>query len=103
MITMEDGTQKKKVMVRHKDLDNVEHVEITKGLYQLDLRDDAYFWFVRTPEVIPQRIKQCVRAAIDRKKCYEMEKRKIEIPYLMLIILGIGVAIIIFAFLLMIM
>lgn len=96
----EEKTERK-IRVTHEDTEGKEHVEYVRGIWKMDLRNDAYFWFVRTPEVIPQRIKQCIRAAIDRKKCYEFEKRKMEIPLLLLLILGIGAAIIIVAFMMM--
>lgn len=96
----EDGSKKveKKIKVTHKDVEGKEHVEVTNGIYKLDLRNDATFWFLRTPEVIPQRTKQAIRAAIDRKKCYEPMKRKLDVPYILVIILIVGAIIIAVSF-----
>ena len=95
-----DGNKKteKKLVVNYKDVKGVDHVEITNGIYKLDLRDDAYFWFIRTPEVIPQRMQQISRASIDRKKCYEPEKRKLDLPVLLIVGLAVGAIIIVVSF-----
>ena len=91
--TLQDGTKVLKTTTT--DTDGVPHVEITKGVYKLDLRNDAEYWFIRTPVVVPQMIRHAVRSAIDRKKCYELEKRKLELPIWLIIGLGVGAVIII--------
>ena len=71
---------KEKVIITSKDIDGVEHVEITDGLFAMDFRNDCNFWFNRSPVVVPAMINQAVRVAIDIKECYKIKKRKIEIP-----------------------
>jgi hypothetical protein len=101
-VKFEDGIEKKtgekRIIVTHKDTEGKEVVEVTNGLFNIDLRNDVIFWFIRTPEVVPTMINQAVRTAIDRKKCYEVEKRKIDYPILLIIGLIIGALIIGFMF-----
>jgi hypothetical protein len=89
-----EEVQERKIIVTHKDTKGVEHVEITDGLFNIDLRNDANWWFIRTPDVVPSMINQAVRTALDVKKCHEPEKRKIEFPYLLVIGLIVGAIII---------
>lgn len=86
---------KKKVIITSKDIDDVEHVEITDGLFSMDFRNDCNFWHNRGPEVVPAMIKQAVHTHVDIKKCYEMEKRKLEFPIWLIALLIGGSAIII--------
>ena len=72
--------EKDKIIVTSKDIKDVEHVEITDGLFAIDFRNDCNFWFNRSPVTVPSMINQAVRTHLDVKKCYEMEKRKVEIP-----------------------
>lgn len=85
---------KDKVIVTSKDIHDVEHVEITDGLFAMDFRNDCNFWFNRSPVVVPAMINQAVHTHVDIKKCYEMEKRKLEIPVLLILALVGGAAVI---------
>ena len=87
--------EKDKVIVTSKDIKDVEHVEITDGLFAMDFRNDCNFWFNRSPVVVPAMINQAVHTHVDIKKCYEMEKRKLELPILLIAALIGGAAIII--------
>ena len=88
--------EEKKVIITSKDVYDVEYVEITDGLFAIDFRDDCNYWFIRSPNVVPALINQAVRTAIDVKKCYEMEKRRSEIPiWLIAALIGGAVIIII--------
>ena len=93
---------KEKVIVTSKDIEDVEHVEITDGLFAMDFRNDCNFWFNRSPVVVPSMINQAVRVAIDIKECYKIKKRKIEIP-IWLIAGFIGGAVIIILMLVLLM
>ena len=86
---------KEKVIITSRDINDVEHVEITDGLFSMDFRNDCNFWFNRSPVVVPAMIKQAVHTHVDIKKCYEMEKRKIELPLVLILALIGGAAIII--------
>jgi len=85
---------KEKVIITSKDIKDVEHVEITDGLFSMDFRNDCNFWFNRSPVTVPAMIKQAVHTHVDIKKCYDMEKRKTEIPIWLILGLIIGGAII---------
>lgn len=85
---------KDKVIITSKDIKDVEHVEITDGLFAMDFRNDCNFWFNRSPIVVPAMINQAVHTHVDIKKCYEMEKRKLELPILLIAALIGGAAII---------
>ena len=85
-----------KILVRSKDIKEIEHFEISDGLFAMDFRNDCNFWHNRSPEVVPAMIKQAVHTHVDIKKCYDMTKRKTEIP-LWLILAMIGGAGIIIA------
>jgi len=87
--------EKDKVIVTSKDIKDIEHVEITDGLFAMDFRNDCNFWFNRSPVVVPAMINQAVHTHVDIKKCYEMEKRKLELPILLIAALIGGAAIII--------
>jgi len=87
--------EKDKVIVTSKDINDVEHVEITDGLFSMDFRNDCNFWFNRSPVVVPAMINQAVHTHVDIKKCYEMEKRKLELPILLILALVGGAAVII--------
>lgn len=86
--------EEEKIIITSKDIKDVEHVEITDGLFAMDFRNDCDFWFVRSPVVVPAMIKQAVHTHVDIKKCYLMEKRKIEIPIWLIAALIGGAAII---------
>lgn len=94
-ITNKDGSKRKALLTTTIDTEGVAHVEVTSGLYVIDLRNDAEFWFIRSPTVVPQMIQQAVRSSIDRKKCYEPEKRKLDIPIWLIAGIAIGSIIII--------
>jgi len=102
--TNENGeeTTEKKVRITHKDTDGNEVIEITDGIFNIDLRNDAEWWFIRTPDVVPSMIKQAVRTALDVKKCHEPIKRKNDFPYILVIGLIIGAIVIGLMFLSMI-
>jgi len=85
----------KKVIITSKDIHDIEYVEITDGLFNIDLRNDSNFWFIRSPVVVPSMITQAVRTHLDIKKCHEPEKRKIEFPIWLIAALIGGAAIII--------
>jgi len=86
---------KEKVIITSRDINDVEHVEITDGLFSMDFRNDCNFWFNRSPVVVPAMIKQAVHTHVDIKKCYDMEKRKVDIPlWLILGMIGGGVIIV---------
>jgi hypothetical protein len=97
-VTKEDkeGNQhiEDKVRIEHTDTEGIKHVEFTDGLFNIDLRNDANWWFIRTPDVVPGMINQAVRTALDVKKCHEPEKRKLEFPYVLIIAFIIGAIII---------
>lgn len=95
LIKYRDGTEKRAVMTTTSDTDGVDHIEVTNGLYQIDLRNDAEFWFIRSPTVVPQMITQTERAAIDRKDSYKPEKRKIPLPYWLIAGIAVGAIIIV--------
>jgi len=86
---------KDKVIVTSRDIKDVEHVEITDGLFAMDFRNDCDFWFNRSPVVVPAMINQAVHTHVDIKKCYEMEKRKLELPIVLILALVGGAAVII--------
>jgi len=85
---------KEKVIVTSRDIHNIEYVEITDGLFSMDFRNDCNFWFNRSPVTVPSMINQAVRTHLDTKKCYEMEKRKLDIPLWLILGLVVGCAII---------
>jgi len=68
------------VIVTSRDIEGIDHVEITQGLFAMDFRNDCNFWHNRSPEVVPAMIKQAVHTHVDIKKCYDMAKRKTDIP-----------------------
>ena len=72
--------EEERVIITSKDIEGVDHVEITEGLFSMDFRNDCNFWFNRSPVTVPAMIKQAVHTHVDIKKCYEMEKRRTEIP-----------------------
>ena len=77
------------VLVTSRDIEGIDHFEITKGLFVIDFRNDCNFWHNRSPEVVPAMIKQAVHTHVDIKKCYDMSKRKTEIPiWLILAMIG---------------
>ena len=84
----------KKVIITSKDIHDVEYVEVTDGLFNIDLRNDSEFWFIRSPITVPSMIRQAQRTAIDVKECYKIEKRKIELPIWLILALIGGVVII---------
>ena len=85
----------KKVIITSKDVKDVEYVEITDGIFNIDLRSDASFWHIRSPVVVPSMITQAVRTHLDIKKCHEPEKRKIEIPIWLILAIAGGAIIIV--------
>jgi len=86
--------EKQKVIITSKDIEDIEHVEITDGLFATDLRNDANWWFIRSPIIVPSMIRQAKRVAIDTRKCYEDEKRRPEIPLWLIVALICGAGII---------
>lgn len=86
--------EKRMIKVSHTDEKGEVTEELTSGIYQTDLREDALFWFIRSPEVVPSLIRQAIRTHLDIKKCHEPEKRKHEIPIILIVILIAGAAII---------
>ena len=101
----EDGTEETErgVQVTSYDTDGDKHVSVVKGLFDLDLRNDANWWFIRTPILNPQIYKQAIRTHLDIKKCHELEKRKLEVPIYLIIILVVGAIVIAISFLSMMM
>lgn len=95
--------KEKGVQITSTDTNGKKHVNIVKGLFQIDLRNDATWWFIRTPILSPQIYKQAIRTHLDIKKCHEPEKRRLEVPYLLIAVLVIGAAIIAISFLSMMM
>lgn len=97
--TDEEGNEiidkERKVQITHTNKDGKTFTEIVKGIFEIDLNNDAYWWFIRTPTVMPQLIDQSVRTHIDIKNAHKPEKRKIEIPYLLIIAFAIGALIIV--------
>jgi len=89
-----DEREEKKVLITSKDVHDVKHFEISDGLFSMDFRNDCNFWFNRSCVTVPAMIKQSVHTHVDIKKCYDMEKRKIELPWILILAL-IGGAIII--------
>lgn len=89
-----DQTTEKVIVVKHNDEVGEEHVTITKGIFTIDLRNDADWWFTRTPEVIPQLLENVENAAIARKDCYKPDKRKKEYPWITIALIIIGAFII---------
>ena len=85
----------KKVIITSKDIEGVEHVEITDGIFEIDLRNDSNFWHIRSPVTVPSLINQAVRVAVDIKECYKVVKRKLELPWILIFALIGGVAIIV--------
>jgi len=96
-VEKKDGT--KEVEIIHKDENGEETTETHNGLFCLDLRNDADFWFIRTPILMPQIYKQAIRTHLDIKKCHDPEKRKLELPIALIAILIVGTVIIILSFL----
>jgi hypothetical protein len=94
-IKNKDGTKRKALLTTTRDTEGVDHVEVTDGKYVIDLRNDAEFWFIRSPTVVPQIIQQGIRAAIDRRKSYEPEKRRREIPIYLIAGIAIGAIVIV--------
>ena len=86
--------EREQVLITSKDVEGVEHVEITDGLFAMDFRNDCNFWFNRSPVVVPAMINQAVHTHVDIKKCYEMEKRKLELPIVLILALVGGAVII---------
>lgn len=99
----EQEEKERGVQIASSDVDGEKHVSVVKGLFELNLRDDATWWFLRTPILNPQIYKQAIRTHLDIKKCHEPEKRRLEVPYLLIIVLLIGAAIIAFSFLTLVM
>ena len=87
--------EEKKVIITSKDIKSVEHIEITDGIFEIDLRNDSNFWHIRSPVTVPSLINQAVRVAVDIKECYKVVKRKMEIPIWLILALVVGAAIII--------
>lgn len=94
-IINKDGSERNALLTTTKDTEGTDHIEVTSGQYIIDLRNDAEFWFIRSPTVVPQIIQQGIRAAIDRRKSYEVEKRRSEIPIWLILAIGIGAFIIV--------
>lgn len=92
---MADGTTRKGVAITYTNPEGVEEVEFTNGLFSIDLRNDINWFFVRSGLVVPMLLEQGIRTHLDIKKSHEPEKRKKEIP-LMLIAIGVVVFFIIF-------
>ena len=82
------------VIVTSRDIEGIDHVEITKGIFSMDFRNDCDFWFNRSPVIVPSLINQAVHTHVDIRKCYEMEKRKFELPIVLILALVGGAAII---------
>lgn len=63
-------------------------IALYDGLFNIDLNVDAYWWFVRSCNVFPTILDQGIRTHLDIKKAHEPEKRKHEIPW---ILIGLGI------------
>ena len=66
----------------------IKKIAVYDGIFNIDLNTDAYFWFVRSCNVFPLILDQGIRTHIDIKKAYLPEKRKLEIPW---ILIGLGI------------
>jgi len=67
-------------------------VEVPPAIYSIDLNTDAYWWFNRICTVFPLILNQGIRTYVDIKDSFKPEKRKIEFPYLFLILAIVGIA-----------
>ena len=95
LIKFKDGREAKKaVMMTSWDVDDVEHVEIVNGLFNIDLRDDANFWFIRSPTVVPSMMDDAKSTGYEIKDCYKPDKRKRELPIWLIVGIVVGAIII---------
>jgi hypothetical protein len=67
-------------------------VKVDPAIYSIDLNTDAYWWFNRISTVFPLILNQAIRTYVDIKDSFKPEKRKIEFPYLFLILAIVGIA-----------
>lgn len=67
-------------------------VEVPPAIYSIDLNTDAYWWFNRISTVFPLILNQAIRTYVDIKDSFKPEKRKIEFPYLFLLLAIVGIA-----------
>lgn len=67
-------------------------IEVPPAIYSIDLNTDAYWWFNRISTVFPLILNQAIRTYVDIKDSFKPEKRKIEFPYLFLILAIVGIA-----------
>lgn len=68
-------------------------VDVQPAIYSIDLNTDAYWWFNRICTVFPLILNQGIRTYVDIKDSFKPEKRKIEFPYLFLILAIAGIAV----------
>jgi len=76
-------------------------IDVPPAIYSIDLNTDAYWWFNRISTVFPLILNQAIRTYVDIKDSFKPEKRKIEFPYLFLLLAIVGIAaavILIFSF-----
>lgn len=66
----------------------IKKIAVYDGIFNIDLNADAYFWFVRSCNVFPLILDQGIRTHLDIKKAYLPEKRKLEVPW---ILIGLGI------------
>jgi hypothetical protein len=67
-------------------------VDVPPAIYSIDLNTDAYWWFNRISTVFPLILNQAIRTYVDIKDSFKPEKRKIEFPYLFLLLAIVGIA-----------
>jgi len=79
-----------------KEMKQVKKVVVHKGIFSIDLNNDAYFWFVRACNIFPLILDQGIRTHLDIKRAHEPEKRRHEMPWALI---GLVVAGVIFIFL----
>jgi hypothetical protein len=93
--TAEYGEEFKKkgiaVITEHLDKagKKIKKIAVYDGIFNIDLNTDAYFWFVRSCNVFPLILDQGIRTHLDIKKSYNIEKRKLEVPWALI---GLGIA-----------
>lgn len=84
--------KKKGIAVITEHIDNakkkIKKIVVYDGIFNIDLNTDAYFWFTRSCNVFPLILDQGIRTHLDIKKAHEPEKRKLEIPW---ILIGLGI------------
>jgi hypothetical protein len=66
----------------------IKKIAVYDGIFNIDLNTDAYFWFVRSCNVFPLILDQGIRTHLDIKHAHQPEKRKVDIPW---ILIGLGI------------